>query len=35
MIAQGMPDDMVALATEKAQEIQQAYDLIDKQRKGA
>lgn len=33
LIAQGLPDDMIALATEKAQEIQQAYDLIDKQRK--
>ncbi|MGI9287976.1 MAG: co-chaperone DjlA [Pseudomonadales bacterium] len=33
LIAQGLPDDMIALATEKAQEIQQAYDLIEKHRK--
>lgn len=33
LIAQGMPDDMVALATEKAQEIQQAYEIIEKHRK--
>lgn len=33
LIAQGLPDDMIAVATEKAQEIQQAYDVIEKQRK--
>lgn len=35
LIAQGMPDDMIALATEKTQAIQQAWELIDKQRKHA
>ena len=33
LIAQGLPDDMIALTTEKAQEIQQAHDLIEKHRK--
>ncbi len=32
LIAQGVPDDMVALATERSQEIQTAYDLIQKSR---
>ncbi|MEM8496489.1 MAG: co-chaperone DjlA [Pseudomonadota bacterium] len=33
LIAQGVPDDMLAVATEKSQAIQSAYDLIDKHRK--
>ena len=33
MIAKGVPSDMVAMATEKAQEIQSAYDIIEKSRK--
>ena len=33
MIAKGVPQDMVAMATEKAQEIQAAYDLIQRSRK--
>lgn len=33
LIAQGVPEDMVRLGTEKAQEIQAAYDLIVKSRK--
>jgi DnaJ like chaperone protein len=33
MIAKGVPEDMLAMATEKAQEIQAAYDLIEKSRK--
>jgi len=32
LIGQGMPEDMVAMATEQAQEIQLAYDLIKKSR---
>ena len=32
LIAQGVPDDMMKVATEKAQEIQVAYDLIKKNR---
>jgi DnaJ like chaperone protein len=32
LIAQGVPEDMVRLGTEKAQEIQAAYDLIVKSR---
>lgn len=32
LIAQGVPDDMMKVATEKAQEIQVAYDLIKKSR---
>ena len=32
LIAQGIPDDMMKVATEKAQEIQVAYDLIKKSR---
>lgn len=32
LMGQGLPDDMIAVATEKAQEIQVAYDLIKKQR---
>lgn len=33
LIAQGVPPDMVKLATEKTQEIQTAYELIEKSRK--
>lgn len=33
LIGQGVPKDMIALATEQAQEIQIAYDLISKSRK--
>lgn len=33
MIAKGVPEDMLAMATEKTQEIQTAYDLIQKERK--
>lgn len=32
LIAQGVPEDMLKLATEKAQEIQVAYDLVKKAR---
>ena len=32
LIGQGMPTDMIAMATEKAKEIQQAHDLIKKTR---
>ena len=32
---QGLPEDMIAMATEKAKEIQLAYDLIQKQRNDA
>lgn len=32
LIGQGLPEDMVAMATEKAKEIQLAYDLIEKHR---
>lgn len=35
LISQGVPDDMLALATEKSQAIQSAYDLIEKHRKQA
>ena len=35
LIGQGLPEDMIAVATEKAKEIQLAYDLIQKQRAGA
>lgn len=34
LIGQGLPDDMIAIATEKAKEIQVAYDLIVKSRAG-
>ena len=34
LIAQGVPENMVKLATEKSQEIQAAYALIEKVRKG-
>ncbi len=34
LIAQGVPEDMIKLATEKSQEISAAYDLIDKTRAG-
>ena len=33
LIAQGVPEDMLKLGTEKSQEIQAAYELIKKQRK--
>lgn len=33
LIGQGVPEDMIAVATEKAQEVQVAYDLIVKSRK--
>jgi DnaJ like chaperone protein len=33
LIGQGMPEDMIAIATEKAKEIQLAYDLIEKSRR--
>ncbi len=33
LAGQGVPDDMVKLATERSQEIQAAYDLVKKQRK--
>jgi DnaJ like chaperone protein len=32
LIGQGLPDDMIAVATEKSQEIQRAYELIKKHR---
>lgn len=32
LIAQGMPDDMIEIATEKTQEIQSAYELLQKHR---
>lgn len=35
MIAKGVPEDMLAMATEKTQEIQAAYDVIEKARKRA
>lgn len=35
LIGQGLPEDMIAMATEKAKEIQLAYDLILKQRGSA
>ncbi len=34
LIAEGMPEDMVKMATVKSQEVQAAYELIKKQRKG-
>jgi DnaJ like chaperone protein len=34
LIAQGVPENMIKLATEKSQEIQAAYALIEKVRKG-
>ena len=33
LIAQGVPEDMIKVGTEKAQEIQAAYDLIKTSRK--
>lgn len=33
MIARGVPEDMLAMATEKTQEIQAAYDIIERSRK--
>ena len=35
MIAKGVPEDMLAVATEKAQEVQAAYDVIEKARKAS
>jgi DnaJ like chaperone protein len=32
LMGQGLPDDMIAIATEQAQEVQTAYDLIKKMR---
>ena len=32
LIGQGIPEDMIKVATEQAQEIQVAYDLIKKHR---
>ena len=32
LIGQGMPDDMIQLATERTQEIQAAYEIIVKSR---
>jgi DnaJ like chaperone protein len=32
LIGQGMPEDMIAMATEQAKEIQVAYDLVKKSR---
>jgi len=32
LIGQGVPEDMIKVATEQAQEIQVAYDLIKKHR---
>jgi DnaJ like chaperone protein len=34
LIAQGVPEDMIKLATERAQEIQAAYEMIRKSRGG-
>jgi DnaJ like chaperone protein len=34
LTGQGLPDDMIAMATEKTKEIQLAYDLIQKHRAG-
>jgi DnaJ like chaperone protein len=33
LIGQGMPDDMIKLATERTQEIRKAYELIQESRK--
>ncbi len=33
LIGQGLPEDMIAVATEKAKEIQLAYDMIEQHRK--
>lgn len=35
LIAQGVPEDMIRMATEKSQEIQAAYDLIKRSRQNA
>jgi DnaJ like chaperone protein len=32
LIGQGLPEDMIKVATEQAQDIQVAYDLIKKHR---
>ena len=33
LIAKGLPEEMIEVATDKTQEIQKAYDLIKEQRK--
>lgn len=33
LMGQGVPEDMIAVATRQAQEVQVAYDLIEKSRK--
>ncbi len=33
LMGQGLPEDMIAIATKQAQEVQTAYDLIEKSRK--
>ena len=33
LMGQGVPDDMIKVATERSQEVQAAYDLIKKSRK--
>ncbi|MEH6580646.1 MAG: co-chaperone DjlA [Halioglobus sp.] len=35
LIAKGVPEDMIKIATEKSQEIQSAYEMVRKQRAGA
>lgn len=35
LIAQGVPEDMIKMATEKSQEIQAAYELVKRQRQDA
>lgn len=35
LMGQGVPEDMIKVATERSQEVQAAYDLIRKQRKAA
>jgi DnaJ like chaperone protein len=35
LIGQGVPDDMIKVATERSQEVQAAYDLVKKVRKAA
>ena len=34
LIAKGVPEDMIKIATEKSQEIQAAYEMIRKSRSG-
>ncbi len=33
LMGQGVPDDMIKVATERSQEVQAAYDLIKSSRK--